>query len=412
MPLRHFAALLIFLSLGSGTACSLIAPEPTPSLVFPTAISQPSAVPSATSQPAAPPGTPTLPPVPQPGAPTLAPVLPTLAPQSTAIPQAQVKRLAFPPGGTVATMQGALAPNGLDQYVLRALAGQMMTVNFAPSAANMTMQISGADGSVFVSGGVRATTWSGLLPLTQDYFITVLSNATAPTTYSLQVTIPPLNPAVVSDEPRRISFPTGGTTATIQGVTATPGMDRFVIRVLGGQTMSVNISSAQGPAILIIYGADGNVLISDHAGASTWSGQLTATQDYLIDTRSIGSAAVNFTLQVTIPPLSSEPQPKRIAFPPGGTTAIQQSTLVVNGMDRWVLRALAGQTMTVNSSTTQGQVILIIFGVQDGNVLISDHAGATSWTGLLPSTEDYYIDVRSVGTVTANYTLQVTIPPP
>ena len=141
---------------------------------------------------------------------------------------------------------------------------------------------------------------------------------------------------------------------------------------------------------------------------------MPTTQDYLIDTRSIGNAAVSFTLTVTIPPLGEAPTPtpKRISFPPGGTTATAQSTLGVNGMDRWVLRALAGQTMTVNTSTTQGQVILIIFGVQDGNVLISDHAGATSWTGVLPSTEDYYIDVRSVGSVAANYTLQVTIPPP
>ncbi len=79
-------------------------------------------------------------------------------------------------------------------------------------------------------------------------------------------------------------------------------------------------------------------------------------------------------------------------------------------MDRYVLRALAGQTMTVNTSASQGQVILIIFGA-DGNVLISDHAGATTWNGVLPSTQDYIIDVRSVGDVTSSYSLQVTIPP-
>ena len=413
MQLRYLIALSVFLLLGLGTACSVIAPAPTPSLVFPTALVQPSQVPSATLPPAPPPGTPTLASVPQTGTPTSAAVPQPGAPQSTAIPQAQVKRIAFPPGGTVTTVQGTLSPNGLDPYVLSALAGQMMTVNFAPSAQNVTMQISGADGSVFVSGSVRATTWSGRLPLTQDYFITVLSNANAPATYTLQVTIPPLAPTTVSDDPRRISFPAGGTSATIQGVTATPGLDRFVIRALAGQTMSVNISSAQGPAILIIYGADGNVLISDHAGATNWSGQLPTTQDYLIDTRSVGNAAVPFTLTVTIPPLGEAPTPtpKRISFAAGGTTATQSGTLAVNGTDRWVLRALAGQTMTVNTATASGQVILIIWGVQDGNVLISDHAGATSWTGLLPSTEDYYIDVRSVGSVAANYTLQVTIPP-
>jgi hypothetical protein len=66
--------------------------------------------------------------------------------------------------------------------------------------------------------------------------------------------------------------------------------------------MQVGVSSSQGPVILIIYGADGNVLMSDHAGASTWRGTLPTTQDYYIDTRSVGSSVVPFTLQVTIPP--------------------------------------------------------------------------------------------------------------
>ncbi len=388
-----------------GTGCALIAPAPTRLPVFPT----------ATFAPTSPASTATLAPAPPPGTPTLAPQPPTTAPQSTANPAAQAKRINFQPGGTVATLQGNLTPNGIDRYVLRALAGQTMTVNFAPSAENLTLQISGADGSVLASGAAHISTWSGLLTSTQDYFITVLSNAAAPAAYTLQVTILPLGFTPAPDEPRRIAFPPGGTTATIQGATATPGQDRFVLRALAGQTMLVSITAPQGPAIVIIYGADGDVLISDHAGATSWSGQLRTTQDYFIDTRSVGNAVVPFTLTVTIPPPGAEaptPTPKRISFLPGGTTAIMQSALASNDIDRWVLRALAGQTMTVNTATTQGQVILIIWGVQDGNVLISDHAGATSWTGQLPTTEDYYIDVRSVGSVTANYTLQVTIPPP
>ncbi len=39
--------------------------------------------------------------------------------------------------------------------------------------------------------------------------------------------------------------------------------------------------------ILIVYGADGTVLQSDHAGSATFSGVLPSTQDYLIDVRSM-----------------------------------------------------------------------------------------------------------------------------
>jgi hypothetical protein len=212
-------------------------------------------------------------------------------------------RITFQPGGTSATMQGTLVPNGIDRYVLRALAGQMMVIDFAPSQQNVTLSISGADGTVLASGAARIDTWRGQLPSTQDYNIAVLSNAAVVATYRLQVTIPPLGLTVLPYEPRRISFTPGGTMATMQGTTATLGLDRFVIRALGGQTMSVSIAATQGPAILIIYGADGNVLISDHAGASSWSGMLPTTQDYFIDTRSVENAAVNFVLQVTIPPV-------------------------------------------------------------------------------------------------------------
>jgi hypothetical protein len=64
--------------------------------------------------------------------------------------------------------------------------------------------------------------------------------------------------------------------------------------------------------------------------------------------------------------------------------------------------------MTIDTTTTSGAVILIIYGA-DGDVLISDHAGATTWTGVLPTTQDYFIDVRSVGSVTAHYSLKATV---
>lgn len=402
MRFRTLIVLAIAALLLASTACSIIAPAPTPTPlpVVPSPLIQPIPAPSAT-----------LPPAPL-GTPTLAPVPPTTAPQSTVNPQPQYKRISFQTGATTATLQGNLATNGEDIYVVRVLAGQTLSVTVTTSAqVNILLGIGGADGLPYKSMAVGTASFSWQMWTTQDYYIAIATQTGAPAGYTLQVWVPPLG----TDWPQRISFPAGGTTATIQGATAIPGSDRFVIRALAGQTMSVNISATQGgPAILIIYAADGNVLISDHAGATSWSGTLPTTQDYFIDTRSVGNAVVLFTLTVTIPPLGAEaptPTPKRISFPSGGTTATVQSALAVNDIDRWVLGALAGQTMTVNTATTQGQVILIIWGVQDGNVLISDHAGATSWTGQLPSTEDYYIDVRSVGNVAANYTLQVTIPP-
>ena len=67
--------------------------------------------------------------------------------------------------------------------------------------------------------------------------------------------------------------------------------------------------------------------------------------------------------------------------------------------------------MTIETDVSQGQVILIVYGA-DGAVLQTDHAGSSTFSGALPSTQDYLINVRSVGSQPAAVTMAVTIPPP
>lgn len=323
------------------------------------------------------------------------------------------KRVTFPPGGTTAFLQNSLAPSGVDRYVLRALAGQTMSLTLVTSQGTAVLVVVGADGTVLLPMSNGAITWSGKLPSTQDYTIEVRSTAVNVMNYALQVTIPPLATTVPQDTPRRITFAPGATSASITGSTATNGQDRFVLRILQGQTLTATLTSAQNNVILIIYGADGNVLISDHAGATTFTGKVPTTQDYYIDTRSVGSAVVPFTLKVTIPPVATVPPPpaaRRISFPPGGTSVTVQGTTTANATDRWVLAAQAGQTMTVNVSSTQGQMLLYVAGI-DGNVLKSSGAGGPTWSGILPSTQDYVLGISTATGAPAAYSLQVTIPP-
>jgi putative hemolysin len=110
----------------------------------------------------------------------------------------------------------------------------------------------------------------------------------------------------------------------------------------------------------------------------------------------------------------SEPEPVRIQFASGAISAQVQGDLAPNEVDRYVLNAMAGQEMRLNLSTGAAgdpAAILVIWGA-DGTVLISDHADATAWVGLLPATQDYYVDVRSLAQASLDYTLEVIIPPP
>lgn len=102
--------------------------------------------------------------------------------------------------------------------------------------------------------------------------------------------------------------------------------------------------------------------------------------------------------------------PERIQFSPGAISSQMQGSLDANGVAQYVLAAMAGQEMTVRLyNPTDGEAVLVIWG-EDGTVLLSDHAGATEWTGELPFTQDYYIDVKSVAQVPINYTVEVVIP--
>ncbi len=115
------------------------------------------------------------------------------------------------------------------------------------------------------------------------------------------------------------------------------------------------------------------------------------------------------------PASESQPQPIRIEFEPGATSAQVQGKLAAGEIKHYVLTAMADQEMTVNLSATSesgspGGAILAIWGA-DGTVLISDHAEATTWKGPLPATQDYYIAVICVPQEGVNYTLEVVIPP-
>lgn len=106
--------------------------------------------------------------------------------------QPSARRIQFAPGSSSATLWGSLSPNGLDSYVLTALAGQTMTVDVIPTSGQPLLSISGANGEVLKSAGVGSPSWSGILPLTQDYFIAVsAAGGGSAVNYTLQVTIPP-----------------------------------------------------------------------------------------------------------------------------------------------------------------------------------------------------------------------------
>jgi hypothetical protein len=101
-------------------------------------------------------------------------------------------RIRFAPGATSATVSGSLEEGQMRHYVLRALAGQRMIVAPHATTGQVGLVISGADGQVLLSGraGPPGGVFDGILPLTQDYLITVQAKGGVGADYTLEVTIP------------------------------------------------------------------------------------------------------------------------------------------------------------------------------------------------------------------------------
>ena len=222
----------------------------------------------------------------------------TLAPNEPLFNQVtlpDVNHIQFGSGETAALLEGDLPAQGIDVYVLSAQAGQNMMVMLTvpDEAARITVQDSAGN---YLNGQMASTLWQGTLPESGDYVIRVIGDETAASagsgqaaSYRLQVIIP-----------QRITFAPGATSATIEGDVAAYEADDYILAAQEGQTMRVTITSPGANVLLTIVGADGIPLINGNmSGATTWQGELPATQDYTI--RAIGTLEPNsYTLTVTI----------------------------------------------------------------------------------------------------------------
>ncbi len=102
--------------------------------------------------------------------------------------------------------------------------------------------------------------------------------------------------------PERIRFESGAASARVSGELQASGSDLYVLYVLAGQTMTVDLSFAEGRAVLAVWGEDGNVLMSDHAEASHFERVLPASQDYFVLLKGRPDGGTDYTMIVTIPP--------------------------------------------------------------------------------------------------------------
>lgn len=101
-----------------------------------------------------------------------------------------VSRVRFARGDAAATLRGAVVRGDIDVYMLRANAGQRMTVTISSTENNAVFQIKGPDGAELAGArsGDDVMNWSGELSRSGDYRI-VVGGTRGNATYKLTVGI-------------------------------------------------------------------------------------------------------------------------------------------------------------------------------------------------------------------------------
>ena len=101
-------------------------------------------------------------------------------------------------------------------------------------------------------------------------------------------------------------------------------------------------------------------------------------------------------------------QPKPVRFEKGRTTAVLKGTADNAHGSTYVLRAKAGQTMTVHLSTRAGSCI---FSVTAPSGAIDSALEVSDWTGELPDSGEYLIAVwnKKKNGPAIPYTLEVIV---
>lgn len=105
------------------------------------------------------------------------------------------------------------------------------------------------------------------------------------------------------------------------------------------------------------------------------------------------------------------PQPgrERIQFAPGAASATVSGRVTFPNRREYVLRALAGQQMHVELISDNSLANFAITGLGDGQPLKRLENSDTVWTGTLPGTQDYLIQIATLEGSSPGYTLFVEV---
>jgi len=297
----------------------------------------------------------------------------------------------FPTGTSSISLSGATVKGFVFSYAFTGSANQTMTATLNVPSSTAYIDIFGLATGSLLSSAAKSSTWIGILPQTQDYVIEVIPNNGQAVNYGLTVSIGTTAGNIVM---------ASGTTAQVVQGTIQPGqIMTYTLEAGQSQPMILGMNSLNNDVTLGVFEPNGNMLLNPANQLTSWQGLLPQTELYKIQVIG-GATAENYMLFAKVPQL--------VNFPTG-TSSITLGGTTVNGyVFSYALGCKANQAMTVSLNVPSSTAYIDIFGLSTGT-LLSSTAKATTWTGVLPQTQDYVIEVVPNNGQVVNYSLTVSV---
>ena len=154
--------------------------------------------------------------------------------------------------------------------------------------SDVTLGVFEPNGTMLLDPANKWTRWQGLLPKTELYKIQVIGGATAED-YTLTAKVAQL-----------VNFDPGATSITLNGSTVKGYVFSYAFSCTANQTMTVTLTVPSGTAYINIFGLATGTLLSSAAKATTWTGVLPQTEDYVIEVVPSNGQVVNYSLTVSV----------------------------------------------------------------------------------------------------------------
>jgi hypothetical protein len=204
---------------------------------------------------------------------------------------------------------------------------------------------------------------------------------------------PSLTPAASA-----IVFAPGTTAGVVNGTLQAGEIKSYTLAASQSQPMILILDSTYGDYYLGVTAPDGSTLLDPANHWNRWQWILPQTGTYTIQVVA-STRSETFTLTAKVAQL--------VSFASGSNSVTLNGSTINGFIVSYSFRCSNGQTMDAALNVPATTAYLDIFGIASGP-LLNASAKANSWSGVLPSTQSYIVEVIPNNGLVVNYGLTVS----